>query len=138
MMGANWKRVLMVLIITLTETNFQRFTVRINCDEYGSDPVLNKLEKIPIMETKTDVIFRTDKNTGEIVAYFPYEIHTGFTASCYAHNGQHSACSHEYILQDTEPCENFEVLASELIQIGYDLNIIKRRNHSKFIQQVFK
>ena len=85
---------------------------------------------------QTDVMFRTDKRTGEIVAYFPYDIHTGFTASCYVHVGQHSACSHDYIIQDTEPCINSEVLAAELIDIGYELNVIKRRNHSKFIKAV--
>ena len=85
---------------------------------------------------KTDVMFRTDKGNGEIVAYFPYEIHHGYTASCYVHLGQHGAACHEWVLEKTVPCSDYKVLASELKDIGYNLNVIKRRSHSKFIKAV--
>jgi hypothetical protein len=84
---------------------------------------------------KIDVMFRTEKE-GNVLAYFPYEIHNGYVATCYAHIGQHSACDHEYIIKETKPCLEFKELKIELESIGYELNIIKKRNYNKFINAV--
>jgi len=90
------------------------------------------------METnyfKTDVIFRKEKD-GDILAVFPYDI-ANFrgNCTCYAHIGQHSAMVWEY-LRGIKPAKELEYsdLYRELISIGYDLNVIKKRNYSKYLK----
>lgn len=69
----------------------------------------------------TPVIYR--KSEGETVAIFPrepYDNHSGLI-TCYAHVGQHSACSWDWVLEDTtEPTEeDIAKLHSELTDRGY-------------------
>ena len=80
---------------------------------------------------KTDVIFREFK--GEILALFPYELwnYKG-DVSCYAHIGQHGGADYNYIIQNSK-CINEPhklPLYLELERIGYNLNVIKRRNYN--------
>ena len=82
---------------------------------------------------KVDVIFRTEKD-GSTLAVFPYMIADSLgNCTCYSHIGQHSAMSWNYIY-DTKVCNDYEELLIELENIGYNLNIIKRRNYKKYIQ----
>ena len=83
---------------------------------------------------KVDVQFRIFK--GELIAVFPYEIYSrSCCVMCYAHVGQHSGCVW-YINQFSKPAteEQYKDLLKELQAIGYDVNIIKRRNHSKYLE----
>ena len=85
---------------------------------------------------KTDVIFR--KENGITLAVFPYEIHNKYSTPCYAHVGQHSGCDYDYILKYTKPTDDYKDLYDELISIGYDLNVIKRRNYDKYLKSYYK
>lgn len=75
----------------------------------------------------TSVIFRIDKTgdfKGSLTAVFVDHQGTSdpSTKECYAHLGQHSTCSMEWVLQDTRPAhpEEYSSLLKELISIGYD------------------
>jgi hypothetical protein len=82
---------------------------------------------------KTAVQFR--KLKGEIIAVFPYEIEGRNTVLSYAHNGQHSGATWQ-INTFTRPASPSEYLdlKTELENIGYNLDIIKRRSHKKYLQ----
>lgn len=80
----------------------------------------------------THVIFRKDKRTKEIVAFFPTLPGTNFslTCLCYSHVGQHSTTDKIYYDQDTEPAlpSEYENLRRELrYNIGYDDLVVRRR-----------
>ena len=87
---------------------------------------------------KTDVIFRRYLD-GQIIALFPHEIadfHGNVTS--YQHIGQHSGADYSGVLMCTKPCRSkydFIALYDELTSIGYDLNVIQRRNYSKYLQE---
>ncbi len=92
------------------------------------------------MEPKTDVIFRKEKD-GQILAVFPHEVDNSHFVMCYAHLGQHSSCDYDYCLTRTTPAiaEEFEDLKNELtLSVGYNLNIIKRRNYNKYLKSYYK
>lgn len=80
------------------------------------------------MKKQTDVIFRKHKD-GEILAIFPasYATLQGHL-TCYAHVGQHGACSQGYaaFTKAASPDE-YRDLFAELIRIGYDLRVCKKR-----------
>lgn len=64
---------------------------------------------------------------GDLFAYFPYmESSKGFK-TCYAHIGQHSACSPDYA-KECRPATPTEYadLQKELTSIGYELKISKK------------
>lgn len=73
-----------------------------------------------------DVVFYIDQD-GEVLAYFPEEDgDSKGNKTCYAHMGQHSACSPDYV-KDLEKAtaEEYAALAKELKGQGYDkLNIL--------------
>lgn len=77
----------------------------------------------------TEVIFRKFKDTGDIIAIFPYIINDyKYNVGSYMHIGQHGACTIDYA-QITKPCSESEYtpLLNELKSIGYDdLKIIKK------------
>ena len=86
---------------------------------------------------KTSVIFRTDEN-GDCLAVFPYEIaDRQGNCTCYAHTGQHSACSYDYVLKETKPCKNYSDLKSELERIGYNLEVITRRDYDEYLKAFY-
>lgn len=66
------------------------------------------------------VIFRKDKETKEIIAFFPETYSNGFLDS-YVHIGQHSIASIQYY-KETEKAKETEYqnLLKELYSIGYD------------------
>ena len=70
------------------------------------------------------VIFRKDKNAGEVIAFFPSTLKDG-TLMCYAHNGQHSTAELTYYRTTikAKPSE-YKELEKELIELcGYRLEI---------------
>lgn len=83
-------------------------------------------------KSKTLVKFIKDKETNQIVAIFPKEYWTTWskeTVTCYAHIGQHSAASIEWVKdQPLANPEEYKALLSELKSIGYkELVILKPR-----------
>jgi hypothetical protein len=92
----------------------------------------------------TDVMFRQHKFNDNIVitAIFPYIISNGRYVMCYEHIGQHSGCSLDWYRTKTKQVDltNPKVieLIKELENIGYELNIIKRVNHSKYLKSYYE
>lgn len=82
---------------------------------------------------KTKVIFRTYEKR-DVIALFPEECgdDSPYTCSSYMHIGQHGAADPNHVLNTTRPASENEIfhLTSELEQIGYDLEIIKRNRYS--------
>jgi hypothetical protein len=91
---------------------------------------------------KTEVIFRKYNDRGDIIALFPYIIgdHMG-NILCYQQIGQHGAADYNAVIKQTTLAtpEEYEDLFNELTNhFGYNLKIIKRKNHSKYIKEYFK
>lgn len=88
---------------------------------------------------KTTVIFRKEKD-GEILALFPYDIWYSSDVMSYAHVGQHSGACYNGTIRETKPAsrEDYTDLLNELQQIGYNLEIKQKYNHSKFLQAYYK
>lgn len=92
------------------------------------------------MENKVRVIFRTDKHTGEVIAWFPelagtkYYLHDCQT---YQHMGQHGSGTFNYYYETTRPSKSEEIkpLLDELTSIGYNVAISKRMTHADFIKR---
>jgi len=83
---------------------------------------------------KIDVMFRRDK-ANEVLAVFPYDISDSKGhCSCYAHLGQHGGCSWDYVMTRTVPAKEYSELQRELESIGYELNIVKRRNYDRYLK----
>jgi len=74
------------------------------------------------------------KDGGEIIAFMPYDFcnwQGDFT--CYAHIGQHGACSYSYYRKCKKATkEEYQELLNELKNIGYDVEIINRINAKEF------
>ena len=73
------------------------------------------------------VIFRKDKKTDEVIAFFPETYKDGIL-TCYAHNGQHSTAELTYYWTTikAKPLE-YKELEKELIELyGYQLEIKQR------------
>ena len=89
--------------------------------------------------TKTDVVFYIDTD-GDVFAYFPNDdADDKGNKTCYAHVGQHSACSPDYVkkLKKATP-EEYASLQKELVGQGYtDLNIVNlNESHDIFEAEV--
>lgn len=71
---------------------------------------------------KMKVIFRKEKKTGDVIAFFP-ETYKDGTLICYAHNGQHSTVELTYYWTTikAKPLE-YEGLAKELTEL-YDYRL---------------
>ena len=85
-----------------------------------------------------DVMFRKDKKTGDVVAYFPYVIWSKMDATCLVRDEGHGACSHRYIVNNTVPCDDYEPLKRYMEdELGYEnIKVIKKRNYVKYIKAV--
>lgn len=87
----------------------------------------------------TEVQFRIFQN--EVIAVFPYEIDNvggkdrPTTVSSYQHLGQHSGCI--WYINNHSKKATFEQYKDLMIELekqhGYNLKVIQRRNHSKFL-----
>ena len=93
----------------------------------------------------TEVMFRKVKSgnfKGDIEAWFPYIIADfNGNVNCYAHLGQHSAGSWDYLLFNTVPAKENEYndLKRELqSHYGYNFKIVKKRNYKRFLAELNK
>jgi len=86
---------------------------------------------------KTAVQFR--KLKGEVIAIFPYEIESRTSVLSYAHNGQHSEAAW-HINSFTRPASPSEYsdLKTELESIGYNLDVIQKRSHKRYLEAYHK
>jgi hypothetical protein len=85
-----------------------------------------------------DVIFRFGKYG--VFALFPHNVEDskGHVLS-YTHVGQHSVADYDYCIRISKPAteEQYKQLEKELTSIGYELNIIKRRNYDKYLKSYY-
>lgn len=84
----------------------------------------------------TEVQFRIDKV--EVFAVFPYEISNLSNVTCYSHIGQHSTCIwniNNY--SKSASIEQYSDLKKELENLGYNLKVIKRRSHKKYLKNYY-
>jgi len=86
----------------------------------------------------TEVTFRKYKSgfsKGEILALFPYVISTDHFVDCYEHCGQHGSADYKHCLSITTPTtkEESKDLTRELKSIGYNLKVVKKRQHNKYL-----
>ena len=81
------------------------------------------------LPTISHVIFRKHKDDGSIIAVFLGIPWSDTTLTCYQHIGQHGGCDYGHILDKTVSAtpREFVGLQQELENIGYVLNIVKRR-----------
>lgn len=81
-------------------------------------------------EKPVRVLFRVDQDNGEIVAVFPDIPGTNdpYQMLCYAHVGQHNACSMDWFYEYTEKAKEgeYQPLKKELELLGYNLAIRSR------------
>lgn len=75
----------------------------------------------------TKVIFRKNKKTGEVIAFFPETYKDGIVM-CYTHNEQHSTAELSYYRTTIKAKTlEYEELAKELTEFsGYQLEIKQR------------
>lgn len=85
---------------------------------------------------KVDVHFRKFKgDNGQVTAVFPYVTETRTDVACYVHVGQHSTCSFDYVgMSKPVTPKEYLPLKKELESIGYEVNVIKKRDHSKYLK----
>ena len=88
---------------------------------------------------KVDVLFRYDTTKdfkGDIFAVFPYDVadYSG-NVTIYHHVGQHSVGDYNVCLQTSRPATpaEYEDLKKELESIGYEVNVVKKRNYDKYL-----
>lgn len=82
-------------------------------------------------EDITRVLFRAEiggAHAGDVTAVFPDLPCPRNTLTCYAHIGQHSACSRAWIRESTRPAtpQEYAPLKRELESLGYELRVIGR------------
>ena len=88
---------------------------------------------------KTDIIFRVDQSKdfkGVVFALFPHEVCTmNGLVTTYQHVGQHSSADYNGCIAASKLAtpKEYADLKEEMESIGYDINVIKRKNHSKYL-----
>ena len=81
---------------------------------------------------KTPVLFRRDRG-GEITAVLPDVEANAYELTCYAHVGQHSACTRDWYVttRAAKPAEYADLLA-ELTQIYGPMEVKRRLGRGAF------
>lgn len=90
-----------------------------------------------IDEDTTKVIFRKDKEDGDVIAVFPEDRQNDNMIGCYAHIGQHSTMSLDYY-KETVPAtpEEYKDLKAELENIvGYNLEVVTELDENKKVTE---
>lgn len=89
---------------------------------------------------KIEVIFRKEKD-GEILAVFPYNLGYSTFVECHTSEG-HCECDYfEYVLKKTKLATEEEYKYRKRLLVnyyGYDLKVIKKRNHKKFLKHFYE
>ena len=87
----------------------------------------------------TDMIFRVDTTKewrGNVFALFPHEVSTpDGLVTCYQHVGQHIQAHYNHCMKKSRPATEEEAkdLRAELESIGYNIQVVKRRNYDKYL-----
>ena len=87
----------------------------------------------------TEMIFRVDTAKewkGNVFALFPHEVSTlDGLVTCYQHVGQHIQAHYEYCMKKSRPAteEEAKVLRAELESLGYNIQVVKKRNYDKYL-----
>jgi hypothetical protein len=96
-----------------------------------STVIVNALNEADLLLDKTIVVFRKFKKEGDIIALFPHEDFSpsGLECMSYQHMGQHSSADYDFCMRLSVPAteEEYKPLLNELLRIGYDLKIQKRK-----------
>lgn len=91
-----------------------------------------------------DVMFRVDTSRdwkGTVFALFPHDVCDRMgNVTHYQHVGQHSGADYLHCIANSRPATEEEArsLRAELESIGYELNVVKRRNYTKFRNSYLK
>jgi hypothetical protein len=73
------------------------------------------------------VIFRKWKDTGDVIAFFPYQPENNGLIMAYEHVGQHGSAVYPHSGTVPATVDEYRPLLSELVAIGYDdLRVVKR------------
>jgi len=89
---------------------------------------------------KIDVIFRVDNSKdfkGVVYALFPYDISDKKgSVTSYQHVGQHSSADYNHCIKTSKPAseKDYADLKKELESIGYNINVVKKRNYDKYLK----
>jgi len=96
------------------------------------------------METDKNILievqFRKFKyGNKEVIAVFPYQIEGEDYVGSYMRVEQHSVCRWDIndFTCNAKPSEYADLL-KELKSIGYDVKIVTRRNHSRYLKELYK
>lgn len=93
---------------------------------------------------KTDIIFRVDTTKdfkGTVIAVFPHHVCTySGLVTYYAHVGQHSGGDYQRLIGTSKLASEEEAkdLKAELESLGYNVNVMKRRNYDKYLKSYHK
>lgn len=88
----------------------------------------------------TKMIFRK-YNDGTIIALFPYEpVDLAGHINSYMHIGQHGGADYEHTIKNTSVPTTKETLnlKYELESIGYNIQVVKRRNYDAYLAEYYK
>ncbi len=104
-----------------------------NASAFKSSLFENKKVTEDIDEEKTKIIFRKDKEDGDIIAVFPDDRQNDNMIGCYVHLGQHTTMSLDYYSKETIPAtpEEYADLKKELESIGYNIEVVTELDESK-------
>lgn len=84
---------------------------------------------------KVDIVFRVDENG--VFALFPHDCadYKG-NVTCYQHVGQHSSADYNHCVANSKVAtpEQYADLKAEMESIGYEINVVKKRNYDKFLK----
>lgn len=91
----------------------------------------------------TEVMFRFDNTKdfkGTIFAIMPYFVEGDGSVTIYQHVGQHSIGDYNYMINTSRPATEIESadLKAELINISYNVKIVKKRNYDKYLKEYYK
>ena len=88
---------------------------------------------------KTEMIFRKDKYG--VFALMPYDIATlDGMVTTYQHVGQHSSADYQGCIAKSVPASvsEYHDLREELKSLGYNIKIVKRMNHDRYLRELQK
>ena len=87
----------------------------------------------------TDMIFRVDTKKefrGQVYALFPHEVSTqSGSVTFYQHVGQHGSADYNHCIKTSRLATEEEAkdLREELESIGYNIQVVKKRNYDKYL-----
>jgi hypothetical protein len=93
-----------------------------------------------IDENKTDMVFRvgTSKELkGDVFVLFPHEV-ADFSGGVISYQsiGQHSAADYDFCIAKSRKAtiEEYASLKKEMETLGYNVNIVSKRNYEKYLK----